>query len=59
MNEFAINWLKGGEYAEITVPSGSALKSKKKAAGESEEALLEEMMDEMEDDSMEAENEDA
>ena len=28
MNEFAINWLKGGEYAEITVPSGSALKSK-------------------------------
>lgn len=24
MNEFAINWLKGGEYAEITVPSGSA-----------------------------------
>ena len=117
MNEFAINWLKGGEYAEITVPSGSALKSKllkysqerpdevshviinkdgsmvcrapisyihvapprkvsekqraaakerfrkmweeKKAAGESEEALLEEMMDEMEDDSMEDENEDA
>ena len=28
MNEFAINWLKGGEYAEITVPSGSALESK-------------------------------
>ena len=117
MNEFAINWVKGGEYAEITVPSGSALKSKllkysqkrpdevnhviinkdgsmvchtpvsyihvapprkvsekqraaakerfrkmweeKKVAGESEEALLEEIMDEMEDDSMETENEDA
>lgn len=28
MNEFAINWLKGSDYAEITVPSGSALKSK-------------------------------
>ena len=28
MNEFAINWLKGGTYAEITVPSGTALKSK-------------------------------
>lgn len=32
---------------------------KKKVAGESEEALLEEIMDEMEDDSMETENEDA
>lgn len=28
MNEFAINWIKGGTYAEITVPSGTALKSK-------------------------------
>ena len=28
MNEFAINWIKGGKYAEITVPSGTALKSK-------------------------------
>lgn len=28
MNEFAINWLKGSDYAEVTAPSGSALKSK-------------------------------
>lgn len=28
MNEFAINWIKGGKYAEITMPSGTALKSK-------------------------------
>ena len=28
MNEFAINWIKGADYAEITVPSGTALKSK-------------------------------
>ena len=28
MNEFAINWIKGADYAEITVPNGTALKSK-------------------------------
>lgn len=28
MNEFAIEWLKGGDYAGVTTPSGSALKSK-------------------------------
>lgn len=28
MNEFAIEWVRGGSYAGITVPSGSALKSK-------------------------------
>lgn len=28
MNEFTINWIKGGSYAEVTVPSGTALKSK-------------------------------
>lgn len=28
MNEFAIEWVKGGEYAGVTVPSGTALKSK-------------------------------
>lgn len=28
MSEFAINWLKGANYAEVSVPSGSALKSK-------------------------------
>lgn len=28
MNEFCIEWLKGGEYAGVTVPSGTALKSK-------------------------------
>ena len=30
MNEFAIEWLKGGNYAGVTVPSGTALKSKLK-----------------------------
>ena len=28
MNEFAIEWVKGVEYAGVTVPSGTALKSK-------------------------------
>ena len=28
MNEFAINWIKGADYAEVTVPSGTAFKSK-------------------------------
>lgn len=28
MNEFCIEWLKGAEYAGVTVPSGTALKSK-------------------------------
>lgn len=28
MNEFVIEWIKGTEYAGITVPSGTALKSK-------------------------------
>ena len=28
MNEFAINWLKGGEYAEITAPASTALQIK-------------------------------
>lgn len=28
MNEFAIEWVKGAEYAGVTVPSGTALKSK-------------------------------
>lgn len=28
MNEFAIEWIKGAEYAGVTVPSGTALKSK-------------------------------
>lgn len=28
MNEFCIEWIKGAEYAGITVPSGTALKSK-------------------------------
>lgn len=28
MNEFAIEWVKGGKYAGVTVPSGTALKSK-------------------------------
>ena len=28
MNEFCIEWLKGAEYASVTVPSGTALKSK-------------------------------
>ena len=28
MNEFSIEWVKGGEYAGVTAPSGTALKSK-------------------------------
>lgn len=28
MNEFAIEWIKGGDYAGVTAPSGTALKSK-------------------------------
>lgn len=28
MNEFAIEWIKGGNYAGVTVPSGTALKAK-------------------------------
>lgn len=28
MNEFSIEWIKGGNYAGVTVPSGTALKSK-------------------------------
>lgn len=28
MNEFAIEWVKGAEYAGVTVPFGTALKSK-------------------------------
>lgn len=28
MNEFVIEWIKGDEYAGVTVPSGTALKSK-------------------------------
>ena len=28
MNEFVIEWTKGADYAGITVPSGTALKSK-------------------------------
>lgn len=28
MNEYAIEWVKGTEYAGVTVPSGTALKSK-------------------------------
>lgn len=28
MDEFAIEWIKGAEYASVTVPSGTALKSK-------------------------------
>lgn len=28
MNEFVIEWIKGAEYAGVTVPSGTALKSK-------------------------------
>lgn len=28
MNEFAIEWVKGANYAGVTVPSGTALKSK-------------------------------
>lgn len=28
MSEFAIEWIKGNDYAGVTVPSGTALKSK-------------------------------
>ena len=28
MSEFCIEWIKGNEYAGVTVPSGTALKSK-------------------------------
>lgn len=28
MNEFCIEWIKGRDYAGVTVPSGTALKSK-------------------------------
>lgn len=28
MNEFCIEWVKGDDYAGVTVPSGTALKSK-------------------------------
>ena len=28
MNEFSIEWVKGGSYAGVTVPTGTALKSK-------------------------------
>lgn len=28
MNEFSIEWIKGAEYAGVTVPSGTALKSR-------------------------------
>lgn len=28
MNEFVIEWIKGAEYAGVSVPSGTALKSK-------------------------------
>ncbi|MEY8422051.1 hypothetical protein AALB52_04765 [Lachnospiraceae bacterium 38-14] len=28
MNEFSIEWIKGADYAGVTVPSGTALKSK-------------------------------
>lgn len=28
MDEFAINWIRGASYAEVTVPNGSALKTK-------------------------------
>ena len=28
MNEFCIEWIKGDEYAGVTVPSGTALKNK-------------------------------
>ena len=28
MNEFAIEWIKGRDYAGVTVPSGTAWKSK-------------------------------
>ena len=28
MNEFCIEWIKGNDYAGVTVPSGTALKNK-------------------------------
>ena len=28
MNEFCIEWIKGADYAGVTVPSGTALKSR-------------------------------
>ena len=28
MNEFSIEWIKGGSYAGVTAPTGTALKSK-------------------------------
>lgn len=28
MDEFTIAWVRGGSYAEVTVPSGTALKTK-------------------------------
>ena len=28
MNEFSIEWIKGGDYAGVTAPSGTALKSR-------------------------------
>ena len=28
MNEFSIEWIKGGSYAGVSAPSGTALKSK-------------------------------
>ena len=28
MNEFCVEWIKGNDYAGVTVPSGTALKSK-------------------------------
>lgn len=28
MNEFVIEWIKGGNYAGVTAPTGTALKSK-------------------------------
>ena len=34
MNEFAFGWLKGSNYAEVSAPSGSALKSKLLALSE-------------------------
>lgn len=34
MNEFAISWVKGADYAEVSAPSGTALKSKLLALAE-------------------------
>ena len=41
MNEFAINWIKGADYAEITVPD------------EQEEELLDEILDSLDDEQVE------